>query len=283
VGEGALTPNSSAEFARLAERVEMAGMIDWFEAAGPELSASLGLSVVPAADGVAFRAHGFPGFLFNRAIGFGFESPLDEAALDGVIASYHEAGIPQFSIQPCPFAAPGEMRAWLDRRGHRAWFHWVKWLRSTDSPPEARTELRIERIGRDRAATFGAIAELVFALPGAGAWADRLVGRPRWSHYIAFDGDSPVAIAAMFVDGEVANFLSAATLDGHRGRGAQSALIARRLRDASAVGARWAIVETAEDVPERPAPSYRNQRRAGFRVLYLRPSHVWPPPEKRSP
>ena len=264
--------------ARLAERVEVAGLTDLFAAAPRDLAADLGLSIAPAADGIAIRADGLPGFIFNRAVGFGFDAPLDEPALDRIIEFYR--GAAQFSIQPCPFASPREIPRWLEARGHHAYVHWVKWVRSTDSPPAASTDLRIERIPPEHASHFAELAGRTFQMERAAAWLARVVGRPRWTHYVVYDAETPVGAATLFVDGEAGNLLSAATLESHRGRGIQSALIARRIHDAARAGCRWVVVETAEDRPDKPAPSYRNQSRAGFRILYRRPSHVWPKPVK---
>ena len=57
-------------------------------------------------------------------------------------------------------------------------------------------------------------------------------------------------------------------------QGAQSALLARRLQDAGAAGCDRFVLETAEERPERGAPSYRNALRFGFRTAYVRPNYV---------
>jgi len=69
----------------------------------------------------------------------------------------------------------------------------------------------------------------------------------------------------------------AATLPAHRRRGAQSALIAARIRAAAEAGAEVVVTETGEIVDDRPTISYRNILRAGFRAVYLRPNYVSPP------
>jgi GNAT superfamily N-acetyltransferase len=97
-------------------------------------------------------------------------------------------------------------------------------------------------------------------------------------HYVARDGGRVVGTGAMFVHGDGAWLGWGGTLRSHRGRGIQSAMVARRIEDARARKCTWLTVETAEDLPERPNPSYRNMERAGFRVLCLRPSHAWLPP-----
>lgn len=66
----------------------------------------------------------------------------------------------------------------------------------------------------------------------------------------------------------------AATLPEYRGRGAQSALVVRRIRDASELGCRRLVVETAEEAPGKPANSLHNMLSFGFRTAYVRPNYV---------
>ncbi|UCF18885.1 MAG: hypothetical protein JSU87_13265 [Gemmatimonadota bacterium] len=63
-------------------------------------------------------------------------------------------------------------------------------------------------------------------------------------------------------------------LAGHRAPGAQSGLLARRTVDAGAMGCSQLIVETAEETPEREAPSFRSMLRFGFRPTCLRPDYI---------
>jgi ribosomal protein S18 acetylase RimI-like enzyme len=78
-----------------------------------------------------------------------------------------------------------------------------------------------------------------------------------------------VGTGSLFVKGEWASLGFAATLPQARGRGVQSALIVRRIADARAMGCRHLSVETAEDKPDKPAPSFHNVTRLGFRVAYF--------------
>ena len=91
---------------------------------------------------------------------------------------------------------------------------------------------------------------------------------------MAYDGDFPVATAGMFIDGEYAWLDFASTLPGFRGKGAQTALISRRLQDGYDAGCRYFTVETAEQKPGRDSPSFRNIGRAGFALAYLRPNYI---------
>jgi hypothetical protein len=109
----------------------------------------------------------------------------------------------------------------------------------------------------------------------ANAWVASLVGKPGWHHYMAFDGDEPAAAAALFVHEGIGWCGFAATDTRFRKRGAQSALIARRINDACELGCQWLTTETAEDTPEKPNPSYHNMCRMGFETAYLRPNYIW--------
>jgi GNAT superfamily N-acetyltransferase len=105
-----------------------------------------------------------------------------------------------------------------------------------------------------------------------------MVGRPYWHHYVARDGGTLVASASMYAREGFAWLGAAGTLASHRGRGAQGALIARRIDDARALGCHTFTTETAPDEPGKPNPSSQNMERAGFKVAYRRHSWVYPDP-----
>lgn len=213
---------------------------------------------------------------FNRVVGLGLGMPASDEALGRIVHHYADLGVPRFFVQISPAAAPATLFDALRQRGFRHYNNWVKLHRGVDAPPDVTTELRVERIGPEHAATFAALVAPAFDWPAVvHPWLARLVGQPGWRHYMAFDGDTPVATAAMYRTGTYGYLGPAATHPDHRRRGGQSALIARRLRDARQIGCQHLITETAEDRPDRPAPSYRNMRRFGFQVAYLRPNYLY--------
>ena len=277
-GRPARARPSDFELLRLAERAEARVWTDCVAAAPADVVSRLGLRIEPVADGIALVAASVKSLLYNRAFGFGLDRPIGEQELDAAIALYRRDA--PFTIQPTPFAAPRPLRAWLDRRGLVAHFNWVRWIRDARAPQPARTDLAIETADATHAGEFLGLALEVFHEPAEVLpWLGHVMGRPGWTHYIARDAGKGVAIAALYQCGEVGWLGWGGTLASHRGRGAQSALIARRIADGRERGCRWFTVETAEDLPQRPNPSYRNVARSGFRVLCLRPSHAWVPPE----
>jgi hypothetical protein len=135
--------------------------------------------------------------------------------------------------------------------------------------------MRVEQISVEYAPAFGEIALAAFEMPPMLLpFMNCNVGKPGWVHYLGFEGREPVAAAAMFVSGEVAWLGMGCTLESYRGRGAQSAMFARRIADGLQAGCKWFVTETGEDTPESPNPSYHNMLRAGFKLAYLRPNYV---------
>jgi GNAT superfamily N-acetyltransferase len=86
--------------------------------------------------------------------------------------------------------------------------------------------------------------------------------------YLATVAGAPAAAAVLFLAGDVAYLANASTLEAHRRRGCQTALIQRRLADAAAAGCRRAGAITGWDTQ-----SHANMARAGFRTAYTKA--VW--------
>ncbi len=212
----------------------------------------------------------------NRVIGLGVTEPATAVDLDRVAAVY---GPVRHSIALAPCAQPPELAAMLAERGYEPGYAWVKFHRPADPAPEARTELRVERIGLERAGQFTAVLGTGFELaPDVTAMLEHLPGRPGWGWYLAFDGELAMACGAVFVRGDHAWLGQAATLPEHRRRGGQSAITAARIAAASAAGASVVVTETGAVGDGGPGSSYRNILRAGFEPAYVRPNHLAPPP-----
>lgn len=87
---------------------------------------------------------------------------------------------------------------------------------------------------------------------------------PRWHRYVAYVDGTPAAEALLVLAGERAYLAEAATVPAFRGRGLQTALIARRARDAAALGA-----TTLFGAVVYGDGSWANMRRRGLREAYL--------------
>jgi GNAT superfamily N-acetyltransferase len=264
---------------RRLERAEIAAWRDFYRAASPASAAACGLGLLEDEGTLGVRAAAADVLGLNRVIGLGLERPASEAAIEKLVEFFVAESVPRFFVQVSPTAAPADVGELLATRGFRHYNNWVKFYRDTSPPPPVSTDLTIRMIDEDEAPAFGRIVAACFDWPEpAASWVADTVGRDGWRHYMAFDGDAPAATGALFVSEGLGWIDFATTLPEYRGRGAQSALLAQRIRDAAELGCEGLVVETAEDRPEKPAPSYRNQLRFGFEVAYVRPNYIFSSP-----
>jgi GNAT superfamily N-acetyltransferase len=256
------------------ESCEIEAWRDWYLAAARAGADSEGMDIREVAGGVAGRAPADV-LALNRLVGFGHRKPATADAVDDIIDYYRESGARRFFVQVSPVARPRDAEALLEDRQFVHYNNWVKLYRDSSPPPPVQSSLAVRLIGQEDCRAFGSIAATCFGWPEpiAHRVAD-VVGRRGWRHYMAFDADVPVATGAFFLGEGTAWFDFAATLPSHRGLGAQSALLARRIRDAAEAGAQVLAVETAEQTSERTSPSWRNTLAFGFRQAYVRPNYA---------
>lgn len=265
---------ASPELAQVVEFGEAEAYADMLRAAPPDVAKRLGLGVrhFDSAWALSFEAGDV--MIFNRVLGLGLKEPVTPEAVKEMTRYYKERALRNFAIQPSPNAQPKELADWLTEAGYVNRGNWAKVIRGPEPAPMIQTELRIEEVGAAYGESFARIALAVFGMPTALLpWLSALVGRPAWHHYLAFDGDLPVATGSIYIKNEIGWLGIGATLPSHRGRGAQGAIMARRIADGIAKGCRWLVTETDEETPERPNPSYRNMVRTGFTMLYARPNY----------
>ncbi len=175
-----------------------------------------------------------------------------------------------------PLALRGGADHYLTDRGLTHYNNWIKLYRNVDPLEGVQSDLRVEKVGFGYGDVFAKIVMECFGWPEMSpAWIGSLFGRENWHHYMAFDGDTPVATGSFYVYRVNAWIDFAATLESHRGRGAQSALLQRRVKDIAKLGCTQIVVETAEDKPEKPAPSFRNMVRFGFQTAYVCPNYIF--------
>jgi hypothetical protein len=235
-----------------------------------------GAATIDVGGGVAVALGAAPIGLFNRALGLGFDEPLTEDHVAAVDRFFAERHAPVSVVQLAPSIETPEAIGWLAAHGYRPGGAWVKVWHDLAVLPDAATDIRVDTMGPDRSDDFVRIALEAFEMPPVVAsFASATIGRPGWRHYLGFDGDEPVSIAALYVTEGVAWLGYGATLEAARGQGGQSAMLARRLRDAKELGCRFAITETGEETEEEPVNhSYRNMLRSGFRLAYARRNYV---------
>lgn len=203
---------------------------------------------------------------------FGLPASVTDGELDAIAAFY---GSIRHAISVHPDKAALEPR--LRERGYEAGYAWMKFGRGVEPPEERPTELVVTAAGPEHAEAFGRIFARGNGMPAASAGIMAgVVGRPGFHCFLAWDAERPVGAGALYVVERSGWCGVAATVPEARGRGAQNALFAARLRLAAELGCTAVYTETGERVEARPEASYRNILRNGFRELYLRPNWLSP-------
>jgi GNAT superfamily N-acetyltransferase len=202
--------------------------------------------------------------MVNRAVGLGLGTPATEQDVDAVVTAFGKDTT--FYVAVAPAAEPPDLPHWLEQRGLEQGWGWMTFQRPVDAPPVPQaTCLRIEEVrAPEQAAAFAQVVRSGYELPEAMEPVLARAPEVGWNCWLALEGDEPASAAAMFA-AEGAGYLGfAATLPEHRGKGAQNALLAERIRRAAELGCDVLLTETGERRDDRPSNSYRNILRSGF-------------------
>lgn len=266
----------------LARRLEMAETIT------PECVEALrryhsdrAIGMLKVAGGYAFC--GGPDYPVNQMVGMGLYDEVTANDLDEVENFFRSRGVPS-AVVLSPLAHES-LRALLGERGYAiAEFNSVLIRRiQAEEPFTPPTGMFIERVTPETLASWMAViakgfeqdivvAESVFggfaALPGA-------------TPFLARIEDKVVGGAGgrIVPESRIAALYGTATLPDYRGRGVQTALIARRLHEAALHDCEYAVVSTMPG-----SGSQRNMERRGFRVAYTKAVMMrrWPELEKQN-
>jgi hypothetical protein len=120
----------------------------------------------------------------------GITQDATQDLLTRIAAFYHEVAT-RFAIHLNPIAQPEQLPQWLEAQGLHVDVNLYKCYRDVaDLPAPLPTALRVEQVSTERRADYARLAAPIESLRPVLA---ALVGRPRWRHYLAFDGTQAVA------------------------------------------------------------------------------------------
>ena len=248
------------------EVAEIEALRSNFAAVPDGFADDFGVASLELGDGaLAVRVSAAPANIYlNHALGVSTGEQLE------TIASFY--GETHHAVSPGPGV---DLDVGLRKRGYEPGYAWMKFSRDTASVRPTRTDLAVDEIDGNRPEDFARAAVEGFGEPPRVAdWLAQLPGRDGWHCFVAHDGQQPAASGALYVHGDLAWLGIAATVPTFRGRGAQTALLATRIRRAAELGCTLLVTETGEQVADRPSGSFRNILRAGFESQYLRPNYV---------
>lgn len=255
-----MTLPAPAEVARLEEARQATG------------TAEVALASEPLAGG--WLAWGGPGAWANQACGLGLAGPVSEAELDRLVAFYVERGCePKLAV--CPFAHEN-LVAGLARRGFTLREFTNVLARDLAAPWSAPAVAGLELVPVDPAdaaaverfvevSTSGFRPEGEPLSPVLRELTARVVRHPLSRSVLALVDGQPAGGASCELRGGCGGLFGASVLPPFRRRGVQAALLAWRLDDLRARGARLVTIQSTPGIPTE-----RNAARLGFRPVYTK-------------
>ena len=248
-----------------------------WQAVSPATSNSFAMEYINDPRYLAIMMKKVPAWFFNRVLGLGLQQQATGQMLDELTA-YYQAHKLSFAISLSPLAQPKDLATQLAQRGFTEANRWAKMYRPATPAKAIKTDLRIEQATPAQAGIFAEIIVKGFGVDPAmkPVFAEGMLAAQNRA-YLAWDGDHPVAAGMLTLAGEVGHLNTAATLPEARGRGAQGAIMAKRIEDSIAAGCRWIATETWLPARGETNHSYNNMLRHGFIKAYERPNLVLEP------
>lgn len=254
------------------ERIEIDAWRDYCAAAPAAFAQAVGLETVDLDGPLLAMCKRIDHYQFNRLMGGGLAGDAEGGSLAIAADRFRAAGLKNGYLQ----ISPGGRAQVLEAKAHALGLKplervWVKFSRGDAPAPRSPTDLEIAEAKAAEAMDFARAVTAGFGMPETLApWLAAVVGRKGWHAYVARDNGKAVGGAAMFVvDGRAWLGIGAIQAAARR-RGGQNALLARRIADGLAHGARWFATETGKALPGEPHPSFSNIQRAGFGIAYDR-------------
>jgi hypothetical protein len=205
----------------------------------------------------------------NRAHLCGAEAGMDSGSISRLIDLFASEGVRRFFIWLSPGLDMDLARGWIEKSGlsRIRWTGYPTLCRERHLPVQFKTDLEIRQVVPDQ------IAAASEQLGGEMLWPAYAmsVGNEGFFHYMAFDGSRPVAFAGLCIFEHIGYLMAAGTAEGDRKRGAQQALIAKRIERAEQAGCPTQVSETLTMLEH----SHRNLQRAGFEEAYEKEVYEW--------
>jgi len=216
----------------------------------------------------------------GRAVGMGFAAPVTEAEMDQLEAFYFSRKAPA-QTDYCPLTDPSLLELTKQRGYGIAELNNVL-VRKLDPAEKFAVPpgVAIRAARPDEALAFSSILRRSF-FPDGGepeGFDDMLSPMFAFPGSLTFvaeiDGELVATGAGMIIpEHKVVGLYGAATLNEHRGRGLQTAMLERRMQVAAEAGCEYAVIVTLGGTT-----SQRNAERLGFRVAYSKATLIKQPP-----
>lgn len=253
-------PLLTTELAQRLVAAERDCMVDWLRAMEALDGNPFGIAIREFGQATALLCSQIPAEVFNRVVGMTIE---ERAYLPAILAFYREHGAsPLFDLSPYtipPFWVQPNLPPLLAQHGfYQGAFHQMLYgVPRLDVPPPPES-ITIKEAGPDDADDFVRVYEQVW---GAGGAIRVLIGQPQFRCYLAFVDGVAAGLGVLHIANRTGSMANGLTTPPFRGRGCQTALLYRRIRDAALAGCNLLASQCSPG-----ADSQRNQLRTGFQI-----------------
>ncbi|HEV8606515.1 MAG TPA: GNAT family N-acetyltransferase [Tepidisphaeraceae bacterium] len=220
-----------------------------------------------------------PGSYSNQAVGLGMTAPVTGPELDQLCAFYESRGF-QPQIELCPYAHESLIRGLAVRNFVIKDFETVL-ARDMTIPLDAQisAEIQINQVNPSDDSQVETLLQIVadgFTITNRDIFrqhARKALAYPNTFAYIASLDGVPAAGGSCELTAPCGALFGMTTLDSHRNRGLQRALMIARLTAAQQSGCKYVTIGSKPD-----SPTGRNALRIGFQVAYTKAILIRPAP-----
>lgn len=264
-----------------AERSEAATMLALESWAAPETVRRLGIAATEIAGGVVLAVRDDPSQYWSKVFCLGLDAPITDAVIGEVLDFYRDNGNKSAVLQITPAALPEDWTEICARHGLTGGSFWHKMVRESE-PLAAESTLRIAPVPVEESEPWSRMLMRGFGMPeDLAPMVSNVLGERGITAFGAYAdegelvGSGTLSVVDVAGGQRVGQFVAGVTLPEFQGRGAQSALIAARMRAAVDAGCGVFVAETGDELPGEHNTSLHNLLRLGFRVLYKRQNWIW--------
>lgn len=258
---------------QLIEQAEARYNHDFLAGATDATRTALGIHTARIGDGFATAVTADASGYWTKAMGLGFETPVNDALVLDTIDFFRRSGKDQGLFAIAPMVLPPDWERICAANGITAGPATAKFTSRVEALVPRPSAVAVRPLVSGDVPAWGRITREAFGMtdPDLTPLLATLLDDRHVRAFGVWDGDLLVGVAAVHLLGDVAALHTAGTLEPYRGRGIQSALLAARIEAAAAAGCRILSAETGAGT----GPSSRNLARAGLVHLYDRVSWRW--------
>lgn len=233
----------------------------------------MGIEIKKFGSATAFSAKNIPGPSFNTVKGIGGN---DVKYIDRMLDFYNEREIPtRFEITPA-HASPELFKSLSDKGYNQCGFHTALYGELPNDfilNTEVNTSITIRELKQNEYDVFGDIYVKGFNMPAflkANVAQNNKVlhNNENWTFYIAHIKGKPAGIGVLFEFNGIGTLAASATIPEFRNQGVHSALISKRLQQATNLNCNLIVGQATYG-----SVSQRNMEKAGMKIAYTKA--VW--------